>query len=435
MHISYNLKNGANLMKRKLFYMSVDEAVKTMMTGAHIKPNFEAVPTCEAYGRVLAEGIEAPMSLPPRDSSHFDGYAIRSEDTLHASVASPVFLRVIGRIYPGERALKKVNPGEAYYITTGAFLPEGTNTVIAVEATVIDERATIRINKTVQSSEHVIPAGKDVKKGEIILKKGHVLRAQDNGLLIALRISKVKVVKRPVVAIISTGDELTDRIETDPIKVVSSHSLIVSKLVMEAGGVPVDLGIAPDNIIRISEKIGEGLRKADMILTIGGCSAGEKDFVTRAIDSMGKPGVMVHGIKRKPGRVSGLGIINGKPIVMLPGLIQSTIVGFHVFALPLIRLASGLPTTNSLPAITAKIAEEVSFKSFTPFQQVTFVKIKRAQDGFIAEPILGDSSLLSIPVKASGFIVTPEHKSIIKKWEEVEVHLIPGLFPLSTIHE
>jgi molybdenum cofactor synthesis domain-containing protein len=198
--------------------------------------------------------------------------------------------------------------------------------------------------------------------------------------------------------------------------------------VVEAGGIPVELGIVPDNIIKISEKIGEGLRKADIIITIGGSSAGEKDLVPRAIDSMGKPGVIIHGIKRKPGRVSGLGIINGKPIVMLPGLIQSTIVGFHVFALPLIQLASGLSTINSATTIRAKIAEEVSFKSFTAFQQVTFVKIKRTQDGLMAEPLIGESSLLSIPVKANGFIVTPEHKSIIKKWEEIEVHFIPGLF-------
>jgi molybdopterin molybdotransferase len=436
MLISYNHEKGAKLMKRKLFYISVDEAVKKMMTTAHMEPDFEPVPTSEAYERVLAEDIEAPMSLPPKNSSHFDGYAIRFEDTLQASVARPVFLRVIGRLYPGEKAVHKVNPGEAYYITTGAFLPEGADTVIAVEATAIVEKDIIRVNTTARPSEHVIPAGKDVKKGETVLKKGYALRAQDIGLLLALRISEVKVAKRPIVAIISTGDELTDWVEeTESIRVANSHSLVVAKLVMEAGGIPVELGIAPDNVMKIKEKVDEGLKKADIILIIGGSSAGEKDFVPRVIDSMGEPGVIIHGIKRKPGRVSGLGVINGKPIVMLPGLIQSTIVGFHVFALPLIRLASGLSTTNSLLSIRAKIAEEVSFKSFTPFQQVTFVKIKRVQDGFMAEPVIGESNLLSVPVKANGFIVTPEHRLIIRAGEEVEVHWIPGLFPLSMIEE
>jgi molybdenum cofactor synthesis domain-containing protein len=252
----------------------------------------------------------------------------------------------------------------------------------------------------------------------------------------ALRIRQLKVVKRPVVAIISTGDELTDDIEeTEPTKVVNVSSLIISKLIMEAGGIPVELGIAPDSILRIKEKIKEGLREADIVLTIGGCSAGEKDFVPRTINSMGEPGVIVHGIKRRPGRVSGFGVVDGKPIVMLPGLIQSSIVGFHVFALPLIRSARGLSTTDFLPTIRAKILENISFETFTSFQQVTFVKIKRSEDGFMAEPFLGESGLLSVPVRASGFIVTPEHKSFIKKGEEVEVHLMPGLFPLSVVEE
>jgi len=421
-------------MKRSLFYTGVEEAVKKMMKEVNIKPGLEVVPTCEAYGRVLAEDIRAPMSLPQRDSSHFDGYAIKFEDTMHASAVNPAFLKIIGRIYPGEKAAQKVSSGEACYITTGAFLPEGANTVIPIEAVTSVGKDTIKVNKSIQPNDHVILAGEDVKKGEIILKKAHILRAQDIGLLAVLRIKEIKVFKRAVVAIVSTGDELTDRIEEDePAKVVNSHSLIISKLIAEAGGIPLNLGIVPDNIAKIREKIEEGLGKAEIILTIGGCSEGEKDFVPRTIDAIGKPGIIVHGTKIRPGRRSSLGVINGKPIVVLPGLVQSAIVGFHVFVLPLISLASGLPATSLLPTIKAKIAEEVSFKSFTPFQQVTFVKIKKERDTFIAKPIIGESSSLSVLCKASGFIVTPEHKSIIKRLEEVEVHLIPGLFSLATI--
>jgi len=417
-------------MKRRLFYMSVVEAIKKMTTAVNMKPKFEVVPIHEAYGRVLAEDVISPINIPQRDSSHFDGYAVRAEDTAHASVDNPVFLKVTGRISPGERAERGINVGEAYYITTGAFLPEGANAVIMVEATATVEKDLIKVCKSMQPGENVIPAGRDVKRGETVLKKGHVLRAQDVGLLAALRIGEVKVVRRPVVAIISTGDELVDRFEgAEPNKVVNSHSLIISRLVTEAGGIPVEMGITPDDVLKIKEKIEEGLRKADIVLTIGGSSAGEKDFVPKAINSMGKPGVIVHGIKRKPGRVSGLGVIGGKPIVMLPGLVQSMIVGFHVFALPLIRLANGLPPNSQL-TIRAKVAKKVPFKSFIPFQQVTFVKMRRTKDGFIAEPVTGESNLLSVPVKADGFIVTPEHKSVVKEGEEVEVHLLPGLFSL-----
>jgi molybdenum cofactor synthesis domain-containing protein len=416
-------------MRRKLSYLGVDEAVKKIVTTVNIKPEFEVVPIHKAYGRVLVEDVVSGVDVPPSDISHFDGYAIRAEDAVHASVASPVSLKVIGRIYPGERVEKGVNPGEAYYITTGSFLPESADAVIMVEATAIVEKDIIKICKTMKPGENVIPAGEDVKKDETVFKKGHVLRAQDIGFLAVLRSGKVKVFRKPVVAIISSGDELINPMEeNDPDKIVNSHSLVVSKLIMEIGGIPLDLGIVSDNLIKIKEKIEGGLQKADMILTIGGCSVGKKDFVLRAINQIGKPGVIVHGIKRKPGRVSGVGVIKGKPIVMLPGLIQSTIVGFHVLALPLIRLASGLPATNLLQTRRAKIAKDVAFKKFIPFQQVTFVKINIEKDQVIAQPIIGESNLISIPVKASGFIVTPGHKPIIKKGEEVEVHLLPGLF-------
>lgn len=416
-------------MRRKLFYMGVDEAVKKVITTVNTKPEFEVVSIYEAYERVLAEDVISRVDLPPRDASHFDGYAIIAEDTVHASVVNPLFLRMIGKIYPGEKAERRVNSGETYYITTGAFLPESANAVIMVEATAIIENDVIKVCKTMRPGENVIPAGEDIKRNEAVFRKGHVLRAQDIGFLAVLRIGKVKVFRKPVVAIISSGDELINHMEeTEHSKTVNSHSLMVSKLIMEAGGVPLDLGIAPDNLNKIREKIEEGLKKANIILTIGGCSVGEKDFVLRAINSIGKPGVIVHGIKRKPGRVSGLGVIKGKPIVMLPGLIQSTIVGFHVLALPVIRLASGLPATNLLPTRRAKISEDVSFKKFIPFQQVTFVKINIVKDGIIAQPIIGESNLISVPVKANGFIVTSEHKTIIKKGEEVEIQLLPGLF-------
>jgi len=409
--------------------MDVDEAVKKVVTTVNIKPELEVVPIHEAYGRVLAKDIISGVDIPPSDISHFDGYAIRAEDAVHASVASPVSLKVIGRIYPGEKGERGVNPGEAYYITTGAFLPESADAVIMVEATAIVEKDVIKICKTIRPGENLIPAGEDVTKEKTVFKKGHVLRAQDVGFLAVLRIGKVKVFRKPVVAIISSGDELINHMEeNEPLKTVNSHSLMVSKLIMEAGGVPVELGIVSDNLIKIREKIEGGLKKADIVLTIGGCSVGEKDFVLRAINLIGKPGVIVHGIKRKPGRVSGVGVINGKPIVMLPGLIQSTIIGFHVLALPLIRLASGLPATNLLLTLRAKIAEDVAFKKFIPFQQVTFVKMNREKDQVIAQPIIGESNLISIPVKASGFIVTPGHKPVIKKGEEVQVHLLPGLF-------
>jgi molybdenum cofactor synthesis domain-containing protein len=404
-----------------------------MLETVDVKPKLEVIPSRDANGRVLAEDVVSKIDLPSRNLSHFDGYAVRAEDTVSASNNNPVFLKVVGRIYLATRGNLRMDSGETCYITTGAFLPEGANAVIMVEEATNVKTDVIKVCRTMRVGENVIPAAEDVKRGETVLTKGHVLRAQDIGMLATLRVGKVNVFRRPVVAIISTGDELADRVEeAESDKVVNSHSLTVSEWVKECGGIPIELGIAPDDSARIKEKIDEGLGKADIVLTIGGCSAGDKDFVPRAINLVGEPGVIIRGIKRKPGRRSGLGVINGKPIVMLPGLIQSTIAGFLVFALPLIRLVGGLPATSQLPTISAKIAEDISFGSFTSFQQVTFVRIKKEQDQFIAEPILGESTLLSVPVKADGFIVTPENKSMIAKWEEVDVQML-SFFPSSTI--
>lgn len=414
-------------------YISVDEAFQKMTAAISVKPKSEVIQIREAYSRVSAEDVISKADLPRSDISHFDGYALRAEDTVHASADNPILIRVLGKIYPGKNSEQRVNSGEACYITTGSFLPGGTNAVIMAEETAAVKDDVIKVCRRLQVGENVIRAGKDFKRGETVLKNGRLLRAQDLGLLAALRIGKITVFKKPVVAIVSIGDELTENLEGDePNKVVDSHSLIVSAWVMEAGGIPVDLGIAHDDLVEIREKIGEGLRKADLVLTIGGSSAGDKDFVSMAINSIDTPGVIIQGIKRRPGRVSGLAIINGKPVVILPGLIQSTIVGFHVFALPLIRLVSGLPPTSTLPTIRAKVTETVSFKSFTSFQQVTFVRVRKRQDQFSAEPITGEPNLLSIPVKAEGFIITPEHKRKVARGEEAEVQIL-NFSPFSII--
>jgi molybdenum cofactor synthesis domain-containing protein len=231
---------------------------------------------------------------------------------------------------------------------------------------------------------------------------------------------------------ISVGDELTNRPEEAGVKKFDSHGLMISTLINELGGLPLSLGIAPDDVNVIKKMLRNGLKKSDIVVTIGGCSVGEKDYVWEAVKLL-MPTMTIRGIKVHPGRVTSLGLVDNKPIVMLPGHVQSTLVGFYVLLLPLIQLINALPPTTTYPLLKAKIDREIVLKEFASFKKVRFVKITKADSDYIARPILGDSALTSVIVKANGFIIVPEKKTIVGKGEEVKVNLLPGLFSLKQV--
>jgi len=422
-------------MKRRFSYVTVEEAFKIITNATNIcSLDSETIPIKEAYSRVLAEKIVSKVNVPPQDISHFDGFAIKAVDTNEASVRNPVYFKVSGKIYPGQKTEYGVNHGEACYITTGSILPKGTDSVVAIEATKMVDKDKIEVRAKVDPYEHVIRCGSDIKSGQIVLNKGHIVRAQDIGMLATIRIGKIKVVKKTRVAIICVGDELTDRIEKiEPEKVVNSHSYAISAMIAEAGGVPVYLGIVPDNMAKIKEKLEEGLFRADMVLLVGGSSMGKKDVTPDAINSVGQPGMIIHGIKRKPGRVSGFALVRSKPVVSLPGLCHSMVVGFHAFVFPMILVMSGLSLADSQLTLRAKITKPISFKSFIAFEQVTFVNVKRTKEGYLADPYLGESASFSVLGKANAFIVSPPNKTTVNTGEEMDVSLLPGFFSLKEI--
>lgn len=413
-------------MKRDFSRLTpVEEALERIFEILKKEPlRLEALPVYEACGRVLGEDIISGVDVPPFPSVLMDGYAVRAQDTTAASEANPVKLKVVGAATLGEKATLKVGPGEACYVSTGGFLPHGADAVIEVEnVKVIDQNLTA-ISRRAKPGRYVSPAGEDVKRGETVLKKGHILRAQDIGILTALRVREVKVVAKPLVAVLSTGDELVDYRHpvSDTSKVIDSHRPMIIHMLEDNGAIPRELGIAPDDPNQIVEKLREGLAKADLMLTIGGCSQGEKDFVPEAINSIGKPGVIVHGVAIKPGRVTGLAVVDGKPIVILPGLPQSMIVGFILFAVPLVRSMLGLPKALPYVAADAKIKKEV--RLIRGIKQFVLVKLEEIGGEFFAIPLLGESNLLSNIINSDGFIITPEHETTIEKGQEVRVYLI-----------
>jgi len=406
--------------RRVLKLVTPEEAFNRLKKALHItKLNSETVPLENACGRVLAENIISSLDIPAISRSAVDGYAVKSSHTKNASTRRPLKLKIRGKLFPAS-AYDQYGflHGYTMYLACGAPVPNGFDAVIRVEETRIHGEE-LEVCRPIEKGKNVIFAGEDVKRGSTVLNEGHILRPQDIGLLAALRIKRVKVVRKPRVAIISVGDELTELERDEPSKTINNYALVISAMASEFGASSEIVGIAPDVISRILEKLQKALAKADIIVTIGGCSVGVKDFVPDAVNVAGKPGVIAHGIKITPGKVTGLGVVEGKPIIMLPGHIVSSVAGFHLFLVPLIHLYSGL-NVRGTPKMTAKLSKHV--KSKPGMQKFLRVHLKAIKNEIIAEPVYGGSSSLSTLVNANGFTVLSEG-AVVNKGDKVTVTL------------
>ncbi|MCL4436993.1 MAG: molybdopterin molybdotransferase MoeA [Thaumarchaeota archaeon] len=387
----------------------------------------EEVPLTTLSGLILAEDIVSTTDLPPYTTSLVDGYAVRAEDTAASSGDNPLIFKIIGKVELEHIPSFKLNRSEIAYIPTGAVLPEGANAVVKIEeATVLVEGVSIILTHPIFPGEHVTRAGRDVKRGQPVLHRGHRVRPEDLALLAAVRAWRIKTVKQPHVAILSIGDELTDIVEeVTSTRKYNGISAAVMQLVAESGCIPVQLGVAPDDEASIEHKIRQGLSLADAVFTIGGTSRGVKDFVANAVDRSGKPGLLLHGVDVVPGRVSGLGVVDGKPIVMLPGLMQSTIAAYLLIALPAIRRLQGLDSKTEHLQIWVPLSEDIRLPR-NPFRKLLFVKLINHGDVTAAKPIskLGEASLIKPIVDADGFILLPPLPTSVHQGEHVTVNLL-----------
>jgi len=390
-----------------------------------VKLHSETIPLTEALGRVLAKDAFSDVNIPAYDKTFIDGYAINPQQTKGASVNQPATFKVVGKLFPADYPTTiKVGSGEAVYVATGAPIPKGAGATVKVEETRLSGDQ-IQVLRLIELGEGIIPRGDDVKKGALILREGQVLRPQDVGLLASVGSTKAEVFKKPTVAILSGGDELIKQCQENPEGIANNYALVVSGLASELGASVVLLGIMPDSLDEVQGKIGGALAEADIVVTIGGSSVGVKDFVPDAVNSLGKPGVIVQGVLLRPGAVSGLGIVNGKPVVMLPGHIGSCIAGFYLFVAPLISQLAG---ADMLPRLTAELTETLDSD---PQYRFLLVRLRRAEDKFLAEPVEGGSSALTTIVKSNGYIIVPPHTTLAKD-SRVEVNLF-GKMELSVL--
>jgi putative molybdopterin biosynthesis protein len=386
----------------------------------------ERVALAEALGRVLAHDVTAPIDVPPFDRANVDGFAVRATDTAGASDTAPRRLRLNGEVIAcGHAPALEVLPGTATTIATGGVVPRGADAVVMVEHTDViegDAEPAIHLRRAAAPGQLVSYAGSDIARGEGVLRRGTRIGSREIGMLAACGAAEVDVVRRPRVAVLSTGDELVQPGEPlKPAGVYDSNGAIVAAAVAEAGGEPVPFGSFPDDETVLELAVRTALDVCDMVLLSGGTSKGAGDLSHRVVSQLGEPGVIVHGVALKPGKPLCLAVAEGKPLVVLPGFPTSAIFTFHAFVAPLIRAKAGLApeAARRIEAdVPLRIASELGRKEFV------LVALVAGEGGPIAFPTAKGSGSVTSFSQADGFIEIDALASALDAGTRASVTLI-----------
>ena len=381
----------------------------------------EKVSLLEAVGRVLTETVVATRDNPPWDNSAMDGYAVRWEDIKQEyAISRPAELRVIEDVPAGKVPTRQVGTGEAIRIMTSAPIPNGADTVVRVEDTESSSEL-VRIFVPPARGANIRPQGEDIKKGEPLMSPGTIIRPPEAAMLAMLGRPFVSVFQRPRVAVLSTGDELSDLDEpNDPDKIVNSNSYGIAAAVQEAGGIPMLLGIAKDHPAALKEKIRQGAT-ADVLVLSGGVSMGEYDFTKAVFAELGAQ-MNFWKLAVRPGQPVAFGKIGGMLAFGLPGNPVSSMVTFEQLARPaILKLAGHRSYTR---AVVQAIFQETFTKR--PDRRHFLRGIVSREQGVLTVRTTGDqgSGILSSLVKANGLIDVPEHVERLNPGDAVSVQLL-----------
>ena len=399
--------------------ITVDEALEKILS--HIQPlGFEKVSILEALGRVIVEDMIAPRDLPPYDNSGMDGYAVRYEDIRDASEKNPVRLEVIEDLRAGFISKKIVQKGQAIRIMTGAPIPKGADAVVPVEET---ERGNgfVFILKTGFPGGYIRRAGEDVKRGDLVISAGDLIRPSEIGMLASMGRSFVSVYQRPSVAILCTGEELVDVGENlNGVKIVSSNSYTLAAQVRECGAIPIQLGIAKDRKDEIKEKVLQGLR-SDVFISSAGVSVGDYDFVRDVLKELGVE-MIFWRVAMKPGKPVAFWMFDGKPAFSLPGNPVSSMITFEQFVRPSLLKMMGHRQIFR-PVIEAILKEDI--RKELGKRHFVRAMVSFEKDGYcVTTTGPQGSGILRSMVKANGLIIIPESQEIVRAGEKVKVQLL-----------
>ena len=399
--------------------ISVEKALKTILV--NFRPlGLEKINILEARKRVIGEDIFAPHNIPSADNSAMDGYTVRHIDTKGATKDKPLQLKIIEDIPAGKIALKKIKKGEAARIMTGAVIPKGADSVIRQEDTKKNGKTVIIYTSAIKG-QNIRFAGEDVRKGELVVNRGSALRPADIGMLAALGKAFISVYQKPRVAIMSTGDELVDIETTPPLgKIINSNSYSLAAQVLECGGIPIMMGISKDKKLDLQEKFKTALH-ADVIISSGGVSVGDFDFVKNV---MGEIGNAMHfwQVAMRPGKPLAFGAIESVPLFGLPGNPVSAMVSFEQFVRPSLLKMQG---HKKIFRQTAKAVCAQEIRKSAGFKHFIRATVKKEKDQYIAS-VTGDqgSGILKSMVIANALIVMGENETRIKKGAQVTIQLL-----------
>ena len=388
------------------------------------QPATETIHTVSVTGRVIANDLRAPHALPEFPRSTVDGYAVKAADTHGASDSLPAYLKLIGECPMGAAPMLKVNATETAIIHTGGMLPKGADAVVMLEYTQQTVEDEMEILRAVADGENVIRIGEDVAEGALIKPKGSLIRPAEVGGLMALGFTYIDVMVRPVVGIISSGDEVVHPADNPkPGQVRDINSYTLASLVEKAGGESVRYGVVADEMDAMKRTIARAIERCDMVLITAGSSASARDMTAAAIDQLGEPGVLVHGVNTRPGKPTILGVCDGKAVIGLPGNPVSALVNGYVFVVPLVRRLLGQNAEVVQPSVSAKLTVNLNSQA----GREDWIPIKLTKDGeksYFAEPIFGKSNLIFTLVGADGLLKIAPDATGLSAGEIVDVILI-----------
>ncbi len=381
----------------------------------HIQPitRTESVPIDDAINRVLAEDLVATMTVPPFNRAAMDGYAVKAKDTFGAGQFKPKVFKIVGEVHAGEKPDKKIKSGECLQISTGAVMPDGADSVMMVEDTE-REGTQVKIFKSVTPGSNVGKMGEDIKEGTVVLEAGVLLDAGKVGVLASQGLTRVNVFEKPRIAVLPTGEEVVPvgkKLKPGQLYDINSHT--ISSLVITNGGIPVKIGIAGDKAEELRATIKEAL-KNDIVVLSGGSSVGERDLLVDVIEGWGE--VLFHGVQVKPGKPTIFAMIDGKPLMGMPGYPTSCLINSYLFLMPALRKMAHLAPRKG-DIVKAKLSRSVP--GSTGRRQFLTVKLV----GDEAVSVFKESGAITSIAEADGYIEIPENIDLLEKGEVVTVTL------------
>jgi len=389
------------------------EALKKVFSSVKPIERTELIPIEASSSRVLAEELVADKDVPPFKRSAMDGYAVKAEDTYGASLLNPKALKLTGVLHAGETTDTLIHKGECIRIATGSPLPPGADAVVMVEFTE-ETKDTVSIFKSIYPGANIAPKGEDMKKGEVILKVGELLTPAKVGVLAALGRVKTLVYQKPRVAVIPTGNEVSEvGAELKDGQIYDVNSFTLSSILSENGALVTRSHVIPDSFEQLKLVVKRFLDH-DLLVFSGGSSVGERDLLVKIVEETGK--LLFHGVQIKPGKPTLYGLVEEIPVFGMPGYPTSCLSNAYLFLVPSIRKIARLPTKTPKTVkatMTKRIVSASGREQFLP------VKLTDKR----ASPVFKKSGDITSLAKADGYIILPVNLDVIEEGEEVTVTL------------